>query len=321
MQKGEYAISIALAGVVVFAVLAIQARWQLASLQDVESSAGEFIMATTGIGQVPEITGYERVKTFRLGNYRAGLYRTSPAPQLFAPGRLVIYNPQNRPVFKLDTLEGSKEPWTTLYDFAGRRGLSVPGSRARPSYSRDLAGNREADVVTGQYSGGDHCCSIVTIVELGKESAKVLGRIEGLDGLPFEGLEFLRPDNNRPWEIIAHRAYGALCGGRDDAADIVSIYAFTDGQYTDQTSSSASFLKNTLKQNLEKWSHENVRTLGLLQTLVVNYAVLGQRDQAKRFFATNLGQFLSKLQKDQLNPNTCVDDVENFVDRVPSVEP
>jgi len=37
------------------------------------------------------------VKTFLLGGYRAGLYRASPAPSVFAPGRIVIYDRQNQP--------------------------------------------------------------------------------------------------------------------------------------------------------------------------------------------------------------------------------
>ena len=119
----------ALAAVVLLAVIAVQRRWNPASLKDVANSAEDFILTTTGIGgQVPDIAGYERLKTFRLGNYRAGLYRATPAPLVFAPGRLVIYDHADQPVFKLETLEGSKDPWSALYDFNGRHGLPVPGA-------------------------------------------------------------------------------------------------------------------------------------------------------------------------------------------------
>ena len=86
MQKGENIVSIALAAVVLLAVLAIQRRWNPASLKDVASSAEDFILTTTGIGgQVPDIAGYERLKEFRLGKYRAGLYRATPAPLAIRP--------------------------------------------------------------------------------------------------------------------------------------------------------------------------------------------------------------------------------------------
>src|SRR3990170_5540594 len=110
MQKGENVISVALAAVVVLSILAIQRKWQPSSLKEVASSAEEFILTTTGIrGQVPDLAGFEKVKTFRLDRYSAALYRASPAPLVFAPGRFVIYNRDNQPVFKLETLEGSKE--------------------------------------------------------------------------------------------------------------------------------------------------------------------------------------------------------------------
>lgn len=69
MQKGENIVSIALAAIVLLAVLAVQRRWNASSLKTVASSAEDFILTTTGIGgQAPDIAGYERLKSFRLGN-------------------------------------------------------------------------------------------------------------------------------------------------------------------------------------------------------------------------------------------------------------
>ncbi len=127
------------------------------------------------------MAGYERLKSFRLGTYRAGLYRATPAPLVFAPGRLVIYDGLDQPVYRLDTLEGSRDSWTSLYDFSGRHGETVPGSRTRPSYTRDLNGNGTLDIVAGQYTGGDHCCTVATILELGKDAVIPIGRVDGVD--------------------------------------------------------------------------------------------------------------------------------------------
>lgn len=317
MQKGENAISVALAAVILLAFLALHQRWQLAGLQEAASSAEEFILTTTGLrGEIPEISGYEKVKTFRLERYRAALYRASPAPLLFAPGRLVIYDPSNRVAFKLETLEGSKDAWTALYDFAGRNGLTVPGSRARPVYTRDLTGTGDGDIVIGQYSGGDHCCATATVVELGKNAVKVLGRIEGLDGLPFEGLEIRKLGKDPGWELVAHRPYRTYCGGHEDAAEVLSVYAFVNGQCLDRTSAYGDYFKSVLRQNLQKWSKEKERSLQLLQTLAIDYAMLGQPDEGKRFFAMNLSALLPTLQKKGVDPNTCVEDVASLVDRM-----
>lgn len=320
MQKGENVISVALAGVLVLATIAVHRRWQLASLKEIASSAEEFILNTTGLrGQIPEIAGYERVKTFNLDKYRAALYRASPAPLIFASGLFVVYDGDNKPVYKLETLEGSKEPWTVLYDFS-----AITGSRSRrrrqPVYTYPLIGTKVPYALVGQYSGGDHCCSTATVLELG-DRVSVVGRIDRLDGLPLEGLELRRVDEDAAWEFIAHRPYRTICGSHEDAADVPAVYDYVDGRYSDQTARHISFLQDVLRRNLDKWSKEKDRTLRLLHTLSVNYAVLGQREQGKRFFAMNLPPLVPDLGKRGVDPNACLEDVEILIDRLAAVVP
>jgi hypothetical protein len=322
MHRGENVISFALAVVVVLTFVAIQRQWNPASLKDMASSAEDFILTSTGIrGQVPDLVGYERLKTYRLENYRAALYRRSPASLVFAPGRFVIYNRDDQPVFKLETLEGSKDSWTTLYDFNGRHGLPLPGSRSRPEYTKSLSGNGVPDVVIGQYSGGDHCCTVATIIELGSDAVATVGRIDGLEGLPFEGLEIRNIRKDKSWECLAHRPYMTTCGGQAEAADVLSIYAFVNGQYVDDTSEYADYLTGVLRQNLTKWRQEKNLSLGLLQTLAAQFAQLGQKDEGKRFFAMNLNPLLPNLQQRGIDPNLCLDELQNLMDRLPGVQP
>jgi hypothetical protein len=231
----------------------------------------------------------------------------------------VVYDQNNQPAFKLETLEGSRDPWTTLYDFNGRHGLPVPGSRSRPEYTKSLTGNGVPDVVVGQYSGGDHCCTVAIIIELGKEAVAVLGRIDGLDGLPFEGLEIRNIHKDKSWECVVHRAYTTSCGDYSDAADVLSIYASTDGQYVDQTNQYADYLTGILRQNLTKWRQEKSPSLRLLQTLAAEFAQLGQKDEGRRFFAANFNPFLPNLQQRNIDPNVCLDDLDNLIDRLPSI--
>jgi hypothetical protein len=317
MQKGETAISIALAAVVVLAYMAIHQRWQVASLREMASSAQEFILTTTGLrGEVPELVGYEKVKTYPLGQYRGALYRASPAPLIFAPGRFVIYDARNRPVFRLETLEGSREPWTTVYDFAGRNGLPVPRSRARPVFTRDLTGGGNLHALIGQYSGGDHCCTTVSVVELGPAAVKVIGRISGLDGLPFEGLELVKANPDPAWELLARRPYPTACGPHRDSAEIPAIYGFVEGEYRDETARHLDYLQGVLRANLGKWAKQKEKSLQTLLTLGAQYALLGQREEGKRFVAMNLGAFVPELQKRGIDPNACIDDATAMLDRL-----
>ena len=321
MQKGENIVSMALAAIVLLAVLAVQRKWNPADLKDVASSAKDFILSTTGMGgQVPDIAGYERLKVFRLGNYRAGLYRATPAPLVFAPGRFVVYDHADQPAFKLDTLEGSKDSWSALYDFTGRHGLPVPGSRARPYYTRDLTGNGVPDIIVGQYSGGGHCCTVATILELRKDAVTSIGRIDGIDGMPFEGLEVRKLTKGTNWQCIAHRSYLTTCGTHSDAADVLAVYAFTGDRFQDQTVNFGDYLQEVLRQDLAKWRQEKNRSMDLLQTLAVDFAVVGQKDAGKRFFALNLSQLMPSLQSHNVDPNACLDALESLVDRVPIAE-
>jgi hypothetical protein len=322
MQKGENIVSLALAAVVLLAVIAVQRRWNPASLKDVASSAEDFILTTTGIGgQVPDIAGYERLKDFRLGNYRAGLYRAVPAPLVFAPGRLVIYNHDDQPVFKLETLEGSRDTWSALYDFNARRGVAAGTSRGHAAYTRDLTGKGLPNVIVGQYSGGGHCCTIATILELGPDTVTPIGRIDGIDGLPFEGLEVRKLNKGSNWQCVAHRPYATSCGTHFDAADVLAVYAFTGSRFEDQTTGFEDYFQDVLRQNAAKWRQEKNRNMSLLQTIAANYAAVGQKDVGKRFFALNLNQLLPDMQLHKLDPNACLDDLEVLLDRVPVVVP
>jgi hypothetical protein len=304
---------VALAGAVLLTTLLVRNDWQSTSLEDVASSAEEFIFRTTGIGQVPDIAGYERLKTYRLGRYRAGLYRVAASPLAFTPGRFIIYNRENQAVFKLETLESAQGAWTQLYDFAGRQGLAVPGSRARPLYTRSLAGNGQPDVVVGQYSGGERCCTTVTIVELEKDAAQSLGQIEPLDGLPFDGLELRRVAREPAWDIVAHHDYQTLCSG---SVDLPSVYAYAGGQYTEQNTRSVEYLKSAIEQNLARWSREKSRSIQLLQTLAADYAMLGKRDEGERFFNLNLPPLLPELEKSGVDSGACQEDVASLLDRL-----
>ena len=284
MHKGENVISFALAVVVLLTFVAIQRQWNTASLKDIASSAEDFILTSTGIrGQVPDLVGYERLKTYRLESYRAALYRRSPASLVFAPGRFLIYNRDDQPVFKLETLEGSKDSWTTVYDFNGRHGLPLPGSHARPGYTKALTGNGAPDVVIGQYSGGDHCCTVATIVELGSDTVAAVGRIDGLAGLPFEGLEIRNIHKDKSWECVAHRPNTTTCADQAEPAVVLSIYAFVNGHYADDTSQYADYLAGVLRQNLTKWGQEKSLSLGLLQTVAAQFAQLGRKDEGSAF--------------------------------------
>ena len=107
------------------------------------------------------------------------------------------------------------------------------------------------------------------------------------------------------------------CGTHYDAADVLAVYAFTDGRFQDQTVNFGDYLQDVLRQDLAKWRQEKNRNMDLLQTVAVDFAVVGQKDAGKRFFALNLNQLMPSLQSHNVDPNACLDALEGLVDRVP----
>lgn len=317
MEKGESIISIALTALLVLVVLGIQRRWSGAIFRNMASSAEDFVLKTTGLRDtIPDLPGDEKVRTFRLGPYAAALYRASPAPLVFAEYHFLLFDRHGNTVFRADSLEASSMPWTTLYDFNGRRGLPDRRRGGRALYTRDLTGNGTPDILLGQYSGGDHCCTTVTVIELDPGKIQILGKITGLDGLPFEGLEIHRLDKDRSWQLVAHRPYRTICGLHADAADAVFVYAYSNGKYSDQTQTFMPFLNHVLKTNLAQWNANRARSLHLLQSIAADYAAVRQPATGDQFVKQNLPDFLPQLTDTGVNPQACLQDVSNLVNSV-----
>jgi hypothetical protein len=315
MHKGESVISIAITLLVVLMFLAIQKQWSPATLESMASTAEDYVLKTTGLrGRIPDIPGYERVSTYPLGSYRAAFYRAVPSPLVFASYRFIIFDRYMKAVFTVNSVEASTRPWTALYDFAGSHGRPDPRTGGYPIYARDLTGDRVPDALLGQYSGGDHCCTTVTVIELGKDDKlRTLGRIGGLDGLPFEGLEIRKLGPGKGRELVAHRPYRTLCGAHADAADVLAVYAYQNGKFTDQTSRFSAYLNQVLQQNLAKWNKAKRRTLHLLQTVALDYSETGRAGEGEQFFQNNLPLFSSQLQSTGVDPSACIQDVAKLV--------
>ena len=320
MRKSEFLISVMLAVIVFLFVLGLQRHWHPPGLRDAATSAEQYMLGKKDArGGYPNIPGFERINTYSIDRqYRAALYRSNSVSLGFAPGRLVIYNSKDQIAYQVDTLEGARDAWTAIYDFAGQHGLPARNYQPRPDYLRDLTGDRKPDMVIGLYSGGNRCCTTVNVLEVEKNSLQVIGHIEGLNGWPFEGLEIRRIGPDLIRELVAHRPQVTACGPREDAADVISVYSYSDGQYKDETSKFTDFLQGALRENLAKWSREKRPSLGLLQTLAAQYAVLGQPDRGKKFFAQNLARFLPQMKQQGFDAASCREDLDSLVDRLTS---
>jgi hypothetical protein len=98
---------------------------------------------------------------------------------------------------------------------------------------------------------------------------------------------------------------------------VLAVYAFANGSFQDLTVNYGDFFQDVLRQDLAKWRQEKNHTMGLLQTVAVDFAVVGQKDAGNRFFALNLNQLMSSLQNHNVDPNACLDSLSALVDSVP----
>ena len=316
MKKGEFVISVALAALVMTMFIMAQQHWQTPTFKAVAQHAEAYLLnhakASDGL---PQLSGYDVARVYPL-NYglRAVLYRSKVVTFGFSPGRLIIYNRADQPLYAHDTLEGARDNWTAIYDFAGRHGMPVAGGRPGPLYLRDINGDGKTEMIIGQYSGGDRCCTTLTVLEVNAHGLEPIAHIQGLNGWPFDGLEVRRLGHDRTWQLIVHRPVTTACGSRSDAADVISIYAYGNGKYSNQTPKFSTYLDGVLREDLARWAREKFPPISLLQSLAALYAELGQPDRAKKFFAQNLPHFVPQLQQQGLDPNACLSDVNHLVD-------
>lgn len=318
MRKAEMVISILLGVVLLSAALVLERQGQSAGSLNPASLATDPAPKAAGDNPAVVTQGYERVRTYPLGAYHADVYRASSLQLDFAAAELVIYDHADHPVFKLEGLESTKTPWTVLYDFHARNGVATAGRGLHPSYLKSLTGKGKPDVVIGQFSGGERCCTTVIVVELGPESVRTVGHIEGLSGLPFEALELRKLDRRAEsgWQLVAHRRYGTPCGSSDDAADVSSVYTYSQGQFVVETPRYPAYFEAILRRNLARWGRQDQRSIQLLCTVALDYAGLGRKEESHRFVTANLAQFAPELQAAGVEPETCTAYLETLADQL-----
>src|SRR5579863_6217218 len=321
MRKAETVISIVLGAVLLSAVLVLARQRQLAGSLNPDPASPGADPAPTGVAdnQGDVTQGFERIRTYALGAYHADVYRASASQLDFAAAQLVIYDHADHPLLKLEGLESTKTPWTVLYDFRSHHGVETEGQGHHPSYLKDLSGDGKPDVIVGQFSGGERCCTTVTVVELGLESVRTVGRIGGLSGLPFEALELRKLDRRAKsgWQLVAHRRYGTPCGSPDDAADVPAVYTYSsEGQFVVETPRYTPYFEGVLRRNLARWARQDQRSIQLLSTLALDYAGLGREEESHRFVTANVSQFAPEITAAGVEPQTCTAYLETLADQL-----
>ena len=312
-KSGGAVLSLLLAATILLAVLALQ---KLSESPTEPSSSGaetgELSSASADGFRIPRLDGMEAVEILEVGTLRGVVYRYISPPLVFTQGKFILYDQELGLLYEIDTLEGSRDPWTRLYDFSQPR----RDRRPVPLYARDLNGDQVPEVILGQYSGGAYCCTTATIMSVGVPGVRHLGRIEGISGLPFEGLEARDLNGDGVWELIVQVPLSVSCVSPSKAPLLPTVYAYRDGQFTRASADFSDYFERVLRQHLREWRLRRNRTVSILIHTSLLHSVLGRGGEGRTFFEENLKDVLGELEMVGVSRQACENDVMRLLDRV-----
>ena len=119
-----------------------------------------------------------------------------------------------------------------------------------------------------------------------------------------------------PRTIPGPPKYTTACGPSEGDPDVPAVYAYSDGAFRDQTPRHAEYVEGVLHEDLGKWVAVKIRSLQLLETVALDYALLGQREESERFLSTNLTPFLPQLKVQGVDPKACAASLESLPEGV-----
>ena len=274
-----------------------------------EAEADELWPASADGFRVPRLDGMEAVEILEVGALRAVVYRYTSPPLIFTQGKFILYDQELGLLYEIDTLEGSRDPWTRLYDFSQLR----RGRQAVPLYAQDLNGDQVPEVILGQYSGGAYCCTTATIMSVGVPGVRNLGQIEGISGLPFEALEARDLNGDGTWELIVQLPVPTFCVSSSNTPLLPAVYTYRDGQFTRASKDFADYFEPLLRQHLREWRLRRNRSVQILIHTAILHSVLGRGGEGRTFFEENLKDVSEELARVGVSRQACENDVMRLV--------
>ena len=279
-KSGGAVLSLLLAAATLIVVLALQKLSESPTEPPSPGAEGGEISPASADGfPIPRLDGMEAVEILEVGALRAVVYRYASPPLVFTQGKFILYDQELGLLYEIDTLEGSRDPWTRLYDFSQPR----RGRQAVPLYAQDLNGDQVPEVILGQYSGGAYCCTTATIVSVGVPGVRNLGRIEGISGLPFEGLKARDLNGDGTWELIVQLPVPSSCVSPSKAPLLPAVYSYRNGQFTRASKDFADYFERILRQHLREWRLRRNQSVQILIHTAILHSVLGRGGRGPDF--------------------------------------
>ena len=133
--------------------------------------------------------------------------------------------------------------------------------------------------------------------------------------MPLESIEARDLNRDGSWELMVHLPLATICGPPSKSPHLPVVYTFREGNLVEARESFGNYFQQLLARRRSRWRRRPNRSLQLLLNIVLNYALLGRKDEGRNFFSQQIGRVQDELGLNGASREACESDVQILLER------